>query len=236
MNKQQQAAAEMQIVNEEVRDFLNEKYRPLNESLRTFREIGEHDRIPIILKETEQILTTLLALKQPKRILEIGTAIGYSAAFFAYSCPQAEIYTIDNDEICMRAARQNLQAAGVSERVHLRFGDGQEQIEKLRDEGIRDFDLVFIDAAKSHYRRFCESAAEVCSDGALILSDNILIHGLTVSEDRDPRKKHRTHMRKMREYLDFLCTDPRFTTSLLAEGDGLAVSIYHRKKSQTAYE
>lgn len=230
MNKHEQqlhAAEDQIIVDPDVQAFLNQKYRPLNEKLAALREIGEKDRIPIILKETESILSILLYLKKPSKILEIGTAIGYSAAFFSYAVPDAEIYTIDNDELCIRAARHNLEAAGASDHVHVLFGDGQEQIEKLRDGGTDGFDFVFIDAAKSHYRRFCESAIEVCRKDALIVSDNILIHGLTVSEERDPRKKHRTHMRKMREYLDFLCTDPRLSTTLMAPGDGLAVSIYH---------
>ncbi|MDD7020790.1 O-methyltransferase [Hornefia butyriciproducens] len=223
----------MEMINADVQTFLNRYYRPVSDALVPFRETGEKDRIPIILKETESVLTMLLKLKKPARVLEIGTAIGYSAAFFALSCPEAEIYTIEKDELAYSAARLNVKRAGVSDRVHLLFGDGQEQIEKLRDRGIADVDFVFIDAAKSHYKRFLESALEICGDGAVIVSDNILMHGLTVFESAAPdgkhRRKHNTNRRKMREYLDFITRDPRMTTSLMTVGDGMAVTLYEKK-------
>lgn len=213
------------IVNSEIQAFLNQSYLPLDEEMETFRKIGENDNVPIILKETEELLATLLELKKPKKILEIGTAIGYSACFFAKFCSEAEIYTIEHDEFAYTAAIRNIKKAGVEDRVHTYFGDGQEQIEKIRDQGINGFDFVFIDASKSSYKRFMESSIEVSETGAVIVSDNILIHGLTVFEEIDPKKKHRTHRKKMREYLEFITHDKRLSTTLMALGDGVAVSI-----------
>lgn len=213
------------IVNSEVQAFLNQKYKPLDEKMEDFRRIGENDNVPIILRETEELLATLLKLKKPKKILEIGTAIGYSACFFAKFCEKAEIYTIENDEFAYTAAIRNIKKAGVDNRVHTYFGDGEEQIEKIRDQGINGFDFVFIDASKSNYKRFMESSIEVSDSGAVIVSDNILIHGLTVFEKLDPKKKHRTHRKKMREYIDFIKHDKRLSTTLMALGDGVAVSI-----------
>ncbi len=216
----------MNITNDIVTSYINRHYEPLNDELGALRAMGEADRVPIILKETEQCLSFLLALKQPGRILEIGTAIGYSSIYFAHRCPQAEIYTIEKDETAVQAARHNIAAFGLEPRIHSCFGDGQEQIEKLRDAGIDGFDFVFIDAAKSHYKRFLDAALSVCRKDALIVSDNILQKGMTVSDQYDPQKKHKTNIKKMREYVDYICSSRELETSLLSTGDGLAVSIF----------
>lgn len=216
----------MNITNENVTEYLTGFYKPVNEALSTLREIGEKDRVPIILKETEMYLNTLLPLVKPKKILEVGTAIGYSALYYASVCPDAEIYTIEKDETALYAARHNISAAGKEGQIHTIFGDGQEQIEKLRDQGISGFDFVFIDAAKSHYKRFLDAALSVCCDGAVILSDNILQKAMTASDIYDPQNKHKTNIKRMREYLDYITNDKTLQTSLLSVGDGLAVTVY----------
>ncbi len=213
------------IVEPRIRDFLNESYEPIDGFMEEFRILGERDGVPIILKETEEFLSTLLKLKKPRKILEIGTAIGYSATFFAKSLPSSEVYTIENDEFAYTAAIGNFKRAGVDGKVFACFGDGQEQIEKLEDQGIVGFDFVFIDAAKNSYRRFMESCIPVCDPGAVIVTDNILIHGLTVVEELDPKKKHKTHRKKMKEYIDFITGNKCMETSLFSVGDGIAVSI-----------
>ncbi len=216
----------METTNELVRDFINGYYRPVDQRLAAFRDAGETLKVPIILKETEAVLSMLLKFGKPTRILEIGTAIGYSAAYFAWSCPEAEIITVEKDEYAYKTACANIEMSGLSDRVTLLMGDGQEQIEKLKDDGAGRFDFVFIDAAKSHYRRFLESAITVCSPGAMIVSDNILMHGMTVTDECDPKNKHRSNIRKMREYVDFITVDKRLETTLMSTGDGLAVSVY----------
>lgn len=216
----------MNITNDIVTEYLTGFYRPVNEELAALRQMGEKDRVPIILRETEMYLHTLLPLVKPKKILEIGTAIGYSALYYAAMCPKAEIYTIEKDETALYAARHNISAAGKGGQIHTIFGDGQEQIEKLRDNGISGFDFVFIDAAKSHYKRFLDAALSVCQDGAVILSDNILQKAMTASDVYDPQNKHKTNIRKMREYLNYITNDNTLQTSLLSIGDGLAVTIY----------
>ena len=219
---------EMYITDKSVTDYINSKYKPASEKLIPFRRVGEHDRVPIILKETESVLTMLLDLRRPKRIFEIGTAIGYSAAFFAFVCPDAVIYTAEKDEASYRAAVHNIKNCGLEDRVKLFLGDGEEVARKLYDQGKKDFDFIFIDAAKSHYRRFLDSALEICSDDAMIVSDNILQHGMTASEDYDPKNKHKTNMINMRSYLNHLLRDSHFKTTLMSVGDGLAVTRYRR--------
>lgn len=218
----------MNITNDLVTSYINGYYKPVSEELGELRICGEKDRVPIILKETEVLLGSLLDLKKPVKILEIGTAIGYSGIFFATKCPSAEIYTIEKDEFAYNAAKQNISNFGLKDRIHQFLGDGQEQVEKIRDMGISDFDYIFIDAAKSHYKRFLEAALQVAADGALIVSDNILQKAMTVSDEYDEGRKHKTNIRKMREYVEFISNDSQLSTTLLSVGDGLAISIYKK--------
>ena len=225
---------DMDITDKSVTAYINSKYKPPCEKLVPFRNGGERDRIPIILKETESVLSMILDLYHPHKIFEIGTAIGYSTAFFAYSCPDAEVVSVEKDENTYRAAQMNIKNAGVEDRVRLYLGDGQEIAEQLKDEGEHDYDLVFIDAAKSHYRRFLDSVLDMLSDDALIISDNILQHGYTASDKFDPKNKHRTNSVGMRSYIDYLTSDRHFTTTLMSVGDGLAVTRYRRNADEQA--
>ncbi len=218
----------MVILNEEVTAFINQYYKSPNEQLAEMRSLAEEKIVPIILKETEIYLNTLLPLIKPKKILEVGTAIGYSAIYFALMCPEAEIFTIEKNEEVYKTALANIETAGLSDRIHCYLGDGEEQIDKIREEGEEGFDFVFLDAAKSHYRRFIDSAIRVCDDRAVILSDNIMQHGMTAVEVFLQYRKHRTNIRRMREFVEYISTDPKFETSVLSIGDGIAVSIYNK--------
>ena len=132
---------ERHIINPVVTEYLNRCYRPLNGKLEALRAIGEDGHVPIILPETEMLLKSLLLIKKPERILEIGTAIGYSAVFFAELLPEAEIYTVEKDEYAFNAARRNVEAAGLSDRITVLPGDGQEQVEKLLHDHQIDYKL-----------------------------------------------------------------------------------------------
>ena len=216
----------MNITNDLVTEYINHRYQPVNDRLDQLRQLGEQDNVPIILKETETFLNMVLALKRPQKILEVGTAIGYSSLYFAERCQKAENYTIEKNEYAVNSARHNIAAAGLEHRIHSLFGDGQEQIEKLRDQGVDGFDFVFIDAAKSHYKRFFDAAITICEKNALIVSDNILQRAMTASDKYDTNGKHRTNIKKMREYVDYIVNDRTLDTSLMSIGDGIAVSIY----------
>ena len=123
----------MDLIDVRVTEFINGKYEAVDDRLLPFRRLGESARVPIILKETEQVLALLLELIRPSKILEIGGAIGYSASFFAWKCPGAHVWSAEYDENTFRAAERNIRRAGLSDRVHFRLGDGQEVTEKLRD-------------------------------------------------------------------------------------------------------
>lgn len=206
--------------------FLEDRYRPCDDRLAGLREENRAEGIPIIRRETEAFLAILLGLKKPKRILEIGSAAGYSAAFFALRCPQAEIYTIEVDADLHRQAEETMKKLGLADRVHCLLGDGADQTEGIWEDWIRDFGFVFIDASKSHYREFFDWALKISAPGAVICADDIFQHGITVSKALDPRGKHRTNARKMREFTKEIADDPRLETAILGVGDGLSVSRY----------
>ena len=215
--------AERNITNDKVTGYINGFYRPLTEDLARLRHDAEAEGVPIILKETESFLRTFLGITRPKRILEIGCAVAYSAMFFA-ELTGAMVYTIEKNPEAAETAAENVKNLGYSDKVKIFLGDGEEAINELRENGEAPFDFVFIDAAKSHYKRFLESALPLCNSKTLIISDNVLFRGLVADESYDPKGKYKTNIRKMREFLDFIHRDLRFESSVIAVGDGLALT------------
>lgn len=222
------------ITNERVTDFLNSYYKPLNESLDHMRAYAEENRIPIIQKDTEQLLLQLIKIKKPKNILEVGSAIGYSAACFAMAGETAKIVTIESNRDIFDQAVENLADFGLSDRVQVMLGDGEEVMQKLLHktnlEGLDYFDFIFIDAAKSHYRRFWDSAIKLIRDGGVIACDNILMKARTVSDEYDPEGKYKTNIRSMRDFVEYITDLENVDTAILPVGDGVSVSIVDLKR------
>ena len=215
--------AERNITNDKVTEYINGFYEPLTADLGELRCRSEAENVPIILKETESFLRTFLGIAKPKRILEIGCAVAYSAMFFA-ELTGAMVYTIEKNPEAAETAAENVKNLGYSGKVKIFPGDGEDVINELRENGEVPFDFVFIDAAKSHYKRFLESALPLCNSKTLIISDNVLFRGLVADESYDPKGKYKTNIRKMREFLDFIHRDLRFESSVIAVGDGLALT------------
>ncbi len=214
---------ERNITNDLVTEYINSFYTPVSSEFEALRAKAEQDRVPIILKETESFLDVLLKIIAPKRILEIGCAVGYSAMFFSKCCG-AEVITIEKDCDMVVRARENIEKMGFSRKIKVVEGDGEECIKQLIESGEDSFDMVFIDAAKSHYKRFLEASLDICADNAVIVSDNVLFKGRTVSDIYDPTGKHKTNIRKMREYVEFITKDERMDTTVISCGDGLSIS------------
>lgn len=215
--------ARKNITNDIVTDYINGFYEPLTDELAELREKSEEERVPIILKETESFLKTFLGITKPERILEIGCAVGYSAMFFA-GLTGAEVYTVEKDHEMFLTAQKNIEKYGYSNLVTVLEGDGQEAAALLHKQGTQPFDFVFIDAAKSHYKRFLEGCLPLCKKNTVILSDNVLFQARVADDRYDPDGKYKTNIKKMREFLDFIHQDPRFDSSVIAVGDGLALT------------
>jgi predicted O-methyltransferase YrrM len=197
----------------------------MSNMLEIFKEIEayatEHN-IPIINKVSSELLIDAVQKKAPKSILEIGTAVGYSALLMVNHMPaDGKILTIEQDANRIDTAYDFITRAGRIEQIQLLDGDASEVL--LQVEGT--FDLVFIDAAKGQYLDYLQKIMDKLSDGAVIVADNVLFRGMVMS-DEPPLKRYKTIVKRLREYLDFVSQDPRFSTTIHPEGDGVAISYY----------
>ena len=223
----------MGFTSDKVTDYLSSYYRPLDEDLGEFRDLNEENGVPLILKETESFLSFLLEIIKPRRILEIGTAYGYSALFFARKLPEAHITTIDRNIHMIPVASSNFEDRPEGNRIDFRIGDAESMLEEMVEEMNADpqsyepFDFVFIDAGKSHYRDFFDKAEQLARPGAVIVCDNILMHGWTVDRSYEGAKRHRTNVKYMRQFIEYINEREDLTVSLLSSGDGLAVIRLH---------
>ena len=223
----------MGFTSDKVTDYLSSYYRPLDEDLGEFRDLNEENGVPLILKETESFLSFLLEITKPRRILEIGTAYGYSALFFARKLPEAHITTIDRNIHMIPVASSNFEDRPEGDRIDFRIGDAESMLEEMVEEMYADpqsyepFDFVFIDAGKSHYRDFFDKAEQLARPGAVIVCDNILMHGWTVDRSYEGAKRHRTNVKYMRQFIEYINEREDLTVSLLSSGDGLAVIRLH---------
>jgi predicted O-methyltransferase YrrM len=215
----------MNITSDKVTEFINSYYVPLDEDMRKLREENEADNVPLILRETESFLGFLLSMTRPSRILEIGTAYGYSALFFAKYLPECTVTTIDRSSRMIEAAQANFAARPEGERIDFRIGEAGEVLDSMISGNGPDelYDFVFIDAGKSHYREFFDKACRMCRPGAVIVCDNILMRGWLVDKTCEGAYRHRTNVKYMRLFIDYIKGRDDLTVSLLSSGDGLAV-------------
>ena len=210
------------------KELVDSYHKAADEDLANLRRANEDESVPLIFTETEEILGLLTGLAKPSRILEIGTAYGYSALFFAKKLPDARITTIERNPVMIEAARAAFASRKEGERIDFRTGDASQILDELicelKDaEESEKFDFVFIDAAKSHYREFFESAEKICTENALIVCDNILLSGWIVEADGKDAKRHRTSIKYMKKFLEYLHQRSDLEVSILTGADGLAV-------------
>lgn len=221
----------MNITNDKITEFINEYYTPVDHDLGELRARCEELEIPLILKETENYLTTMLSLIKPKRILEIGTAFGYSALFFTRFLPDCTVTTLDRSEYMYTNAAKNFEKYDKDNRITMLTGDAIENLQKLIKESDKSdfvpYDLVFIDAAKSHYKEFLELSEQLCHKGSVIICDNVLMKAYLVDKTFDPGRRHRTSVKRMKEFIDYIYERKDLTVSLLSSGDGLAVIVFN---------
>ena len=189
------------------------------EELSKIKEKALENHIPIIMDDTLEYMSKILKNKRPKRILEIGAAVGYSAICFSeYLAEGGIIETIERDEERIEEAKQNFKMAEVDDKIILHEGDAVEILPTINEK----FDMVFIDAAKGKYPFFLQQALRMLSDDGIIFADNILYKGYVMSDYN--KHKQRTAVRNLREYIKETTENPELTTEILEIGDGLAVS------------
>ncbi|MCR5300828.1 MAG: O-methyltransferase [Lachnospiraceae bacterium] len=180
--------------------------------------------IPVIRRPAQSLLKFVLADRQPSRILEIGTAVGFSAIFMATYGGDVFIDTIENYEKRIEAARENIKSAGMDDRISLITGDAQEILERFADEQ-RSYDMIFIDAAKGQYPAYLTPCRKLLVPGGVLVADNVLFDGDIVSSRFAVRRRDRTIHERMRQFLRTLSEDEEFTTTILPIGDGMTLSV-----------
>lgn len=182
---------------------------------------AEEDHVPIMDLISMEALLQQLKLIKPKRILEIGAAVGYSAIRMSQATG-AKVVTVERDELRYEQAIENIKKARLEDKIEVHFEDALHFVEKL--ESSTYFDVLFIDAAKGQYQRFFELFEPFVKTGGVIFSDNVLFRGL-VAEGEIESKRLRKLTEKIKAYNIWLMEHPRYDTRIVPIGDGLAISI-----------
>lgn len=191
------------------------------EELQKIKEKALEEHIPIIMDDTLEVVDKILKETKPKKILEIGTAVGYSAMCFSEYLQEGGIIdTIERDEERIAEAKVNIEKVRVAEKINILEGDAVEILPTLTGK----YDMIFIDAAKGKYPFFLKEALRMLAKDGVILADNILYKGYVMSDYN--KHKQRTAVRNLREYIHEVTEDPNLETEILEVGDGLAISKF----------
>lgn len=210
------------ITEERLTTFINSLDSGNTPFLEELEKQAKKDCVPIIRREVQSFLKVLMAIKKPSRILEIGTAVGFSALLMAaYTDPECRITTIEDYEKRIPIARRNFERAGMADRIRLLEGDAAEVMKTLAD----PFDFVFMDAAKGQYIRFLPEVLRLMKPGSLLLADNVLQDGDLIESHFLVERRNRTIYKRMREYLYEVKHNRLLVTSIIPMGDGLALSV-----------
>ena len=209
------------ITDERISTFIHSLDTGNTPFLTELERYAKETNVPVIRPQMQSFLKVLLAMQQPKQILEVGTAIGFSALLMAeYGPADCHITTIEKYEKRIPLARENFKKAGREDRITLLEGDATEILKEL--EG--PYDLIFMDAAKGQYLHFLPEVLRLLKSGGLLVSDNILQEGDLIESRFAVERRNRTIYKRMREYLYELKHNDELVTSLLPLGDGVAVS------------
>ncbi len=187
--------------------------------LMKIKEKALEEHIPIIMDDTLEVMEKYLKEEKPTSILEIGTAVGYSAICFSeFLAENGEIDTIEREADRVKEAKENIQKAEVDKKINIYEGDAVEILPTLD----KKYDVVFIDAAKGKYPFFLKEALRMLKIGGYIFADNILYKGYVMSDYN--KHKQRTAVRNLREYIKEVTENPNLETEILEVGDGLAIT------------
>lgn len=202
-----------------IRAFGREKETLLIEMERYAKE----HHVPIMNSDGIETFIGLLALQKPKKILEIGSAIGYSAIRMAQVFKDATVTTVERDTERFQKAVEYIQAANLQSRIHIIEADALELDCTTELDGL--YDTLFIDAAKGQYKRFFEKYAPYVEPGGVIYCDNMFMHGAVLQADVDIPRRKRTMIRNLKAFTTWVMSHPDYTSFLLPIGDGLLIAV-----------
>ena len=211
------------IVNERIVSYIHSLEKTNSEVLEKIEEQAHKDNVPIIRKEMESFLRVMLYIKKPKRILELGTAVGYSAILMSECIDEdGKITTIENYEKRIVEAKKNIELSGKGQVIELLEGDATEVMKNLPSQ---QFDFVFMDAAKAQYIYFLPEVLRLMKTGAVLITDNVLQEGDLIESRFVVERRDRTIHKRMREYLEVVKNHEELETSIVPIGDGITISV-----------
>lgn len=200
--------------------FINEMLPAETGIEKELRDYANKHRVPILRRDAAAFLRTLVSLKKPSRILEVGTAIGYSAILMSKSSPESHIDTVEIDADSVVLARQNIKKASAESQIRVIAGDGNEVLAAL----TKPYDMIFMDAAKGQYIHLYDDAMRLLNKDGLLVCDNCIFYGKVLDKPEDAPHKHRTIVTNLRAFLEKMMQDSALDASLLDVGDGMAIA------------
>ncbi len=210
------------IVKDEIVNYINRVQPIQNDEIGELQKYAYENDVPIIDQETSRFLGTLLAMKKPKRVLEIGCAIGFSSIYMTqFLSEDGKITTIDRFERMIVQARANFEKFGVEDKIELIEGDAVEVLNNLDEE----FDVIFLDAGKGQYVNMLENCIRLLKSGGLLIADDIFQNGNIVADIQTIEKRQRTIHRRMNEFIELINNDTRLDSSLVPIADGVLIAV-----------
>ncbi|MFQ6932070.1 O-methyltransferase [Eubacterium sp.] len=211
------------IVEERIVSYINSLEKENSPVLEEIEKEARKDGVPIIRKEMESFLRVMLSIKKPMRILELGTAVGYSAILMSECINEkGQIITIENYDKRIPIAKENIKKAGRENVIKLLEGDAMEIMPTLESD---QFDFVFMDAAKAQYIHFLPEVLRLMKKDGVLITDNVLQEGDLIQSKYVVRRRDRTIHKRMREYLEVVKNHPQLETSIVPIGDGITMSV-----------
>lgn len=210
-----------EVEHEYIKEYITSLIGSHSGILKEIEEYASENSIPIVHREMARFLELMINMKRPSRVLELGTAVGYSAILMSLSSHKKNhITTIDRDKNMVEIARKNIKRYNFERYIDVIEGDCMEILKNIREK----FDLIFIDAGKAHYNHFLPYCLKLLDEEGVIVADNVLFRGMVASDELVKRRKI-TIVKRMREYLKIVSDDNKFITSIIPMGDGIAVTM-----------
>lgn len=205
-------------------DYMEEYLRGLIEEssgrLKELEDFAKENGVPIVQKEAGKFLEFMVSMKRPLKILELGTAIGYSSILmYDASKTNPDIVTIERSKEMIELAKENIKRFNLEDKITIKEGDCLEVLENLDEK----FDLIFMDAGKGHYNHFLPHCLRLLKEDGIIIADNVLFRGMVPSQELVKRRKI-TIVKRMRTYLEMVSNDENLITSVIPMGDGIAIT------------
>lgn len=208
------------ITHDYITDYIRGLIKEENQVLRELQEFAHKEGVPIVQEEVANFLKFMIMSQKPAKILELGTAIGYSSILMNIACNgKCDITTIERDEKMINIAKENIKKYGFENKIKILQGDCLEILPTINEE----FDIIFMDAGKGHYNHFLPYCMKMLKEDGMIIADNVLFRGMVASDDLVKRRKI-TIVKRMRSYLDMVSSDENLITSVIPMGDGIALT------------